>query len=204
MSGGTASRRRANQRKLRPPEQHAMQPDPSPQSPESHRSGAVPSLTRGPRAPSRSVLAAVLVGVGVVAGLAIAAVRTPGPTTTVDAALYAQFCTPVPPAAVTTDADAADHRIDVRVPRTLTAPDLDGDSHATQIARGDVVEFSIIAPIEGAASVHGLSDLVLMKAGERATLRFRAIYGGRFPLHFHGADGSHFGVWALNVSPKSS
>ena len=62
----------------------------------------------------------------------------------------------------------------------MTAPDLDGDSHSTQIARGDVVEFSITAPIEGAASVHGLSDLVLMKAGERATLRFRAIYGGGF------------------------
>ena len=152
----------------------------------------------------RSVLAAALVGVGLVAGLGIAAVRTSGPKTSVDAARYAQFCTPVPAAAVTTEADPSDHRIDVRVPRTSTAPDLDGDAHATQVARGDVVEFRIIAPIEGAASVHGLSDLVLMKAGERATLRFRAIYSGRFPLHFHGADGSHIGVWALNVSPKSS
>ena len=43
-----------------------------------------------------------------------------------------------------------------------------------------------------------------MKPGERATLRFRAIYSGRFPLHFHGVDGSHIGVWALNVSPTPS
>ena len=91
---------------------------------------------RTPRDTSRSVLAAVLVGVGVV-------VRArhrgrPGPWP--DDHPWTPPCMRSsarrsPPAAVTTDADAADHRIDVRVPRTLTAPDLDGDSHATQIAR---------------------------------------------------------------------
>jgi hypothetical protein len=180
------------------------QPDEPPQSAESLRRGAAFLWARGPRAMPNRVLAAALVGAGLVAGLGIAAVWASGPETSVDAARYAQFCTPVPAAAVATDADASDHRIDVLIPRSITAPDLDGDAHATRIARGDVVEFRIIAPIEGAASVHGLSDLVLMKAGERATLRFRAIYSGRFPLHFHGADGSHIGVWALNVSPKPS
>jgi len=159
---------------------------------------------RGLRAMPRRVLAAALIGTGLVAGLAIAAVWAPGSTPAVEEARYAQFCTPVPEAAVATEADTSDHQIDVLVPGGMVPPDQDSDAHATTIARGDVVEFRIVAPIEGAASVHGLSDLVLMKAGERATLRFRAIYSGRFPLHFHGADGSHIGVWALNVSPKPS
>ena len=180
------------------------EPDDPPQAAKSARPDEAPSLARGRRAVPRSVLAAALIGAGLVAGLAIAAVWAPGTQTPVDAARYAQFCTPVPAAALAPDADPSDHRIDVLVPRDIVAPDLDGAAHATRIARGEVVEFRITAPIEGAASVHGLSDLVLMKAGERATLRFRAIYSGRFPLHFHGADGSHIGVWALDVAPTPS
>lgn len=147
-----------------------------------------------------AMLAAVLAA-GLVAGLAIAAVRTPDPAAA--AGLYAQFCTPFPPAAAVDAAVAADHRIAVSVPLSVMAPDLDGNSHATRIARGDVVEFRITAPIAGAAQVHGLSDLLVMQAREPAILRFRAIHGGRFPLHFHGADGSHYGVWALNIEAPS-
>jgi hypothetical protein len=180
------------------------EPDEPLEPADSARPGDAPTLARRPRAMSRSVLAAALIGAGLVAGLAVAAVWAPGTQAPVDATRYAQFCTPVPAAAVAPNADASDHRIDVVVPRNIVAPDLDGDAHATQIARGEVVEFRITAPIEGAASVHGLSDLVLMKPGEPATLRFRAIYSGRFPLHFHGADGSHIGVWALNISPPPS
>lgn len=139
----------------------------------------------------------------VVAGLSIAAVWTPGLGVAADADLYARFCTPVPAAAVVPEQVPADHRIDVRVPLSAMAPDLTGDSHATQILPGEVVELRVTAPIEGAASVHGLSDLVRMKVGEPATLRFRAIYSGRFQLHFHGADGSHFGVWSLDIAPRS-
>ena len=146
---------------------------------------------------------AAVVGAALVAGLAIAAALTPPPQQTVDEAFYDQFCTPVPPAAVVAAAVPADHRIDVRVPPVAGAPDLERDSHATPIGRGNVVEIRITAPIAGAASVHGLSDLVVMRAGESATLRFRAIYSGRFPLHFHGADGSHYGVWALDITART-
>lgn len=150
------------------------------------------------------ILAAAVGGSALVAvaGLSIAAVRTPGLGVAADADLYARFCTPVPAAAVVPEQVPADRRIDVRVPHSARAPELDGDSHATQILRDEVVELRITAPIEGAASVHGLSDLVRMKVGEPARLRFRAIYSGRFQLHFHGADGSHFGVWALDISPR--
>lgn len=157
----------------------------------------------GQGATPRSVWLAAIVGAGLVGGLAIAAVWTSESQASADAALYAQFCTPVPPAAVVAETVDADHRIDVQVPLVAMAPDLDGDSHATQIDRGHVVEIRITAPIAGAASVHGLSDLVVMKAGARATLRFRAIYSGRFPLHFHGVDGSHYGIWALNITTRA-
>ena len=171
---------------------------------ESPRPVGARSSARALRAVPRRVLVTALLGAGLVAGLAVAAVWAPESNSPVDAARYAQFCTPVPEAALANEADAPAHRIDVLVPRDIAAADSDGDAHETPIARGDVVEFRVTAPIEGAASVHGLSDLVLMKAGERATLRFRAIYSGRFPLHFHGVDGSHIGVWALNVLPNPS
>jgi hypothetical protein len=164
----------------------------------------LPPLPRR-RAVLERVLAAAAGGSALVAvaGLCIAAFWTPGLGVAANTDLYAQFCTPVPGAAVVPERVSADHRIDVRVPLSAMAPELDGDSHATQILRGEVVELRITAPIEGAASVHGLSDLVRMPAGGQARLRFRAIYSGRFYLHFHGADGSHFGVWALNISPRS-
>lgn len=146
----------------------------------------------------RGALAAAVVGAVLVAGLGIAAVRSPEPETA--AGPYAQFCTPFPPEAAVAAATPADHRIRVSVPLSVRAPDLEGRSHATQLIRGEVVEFEITAPIAGAAQVHGLSDLLVMRAGEPVTLRFRAIHSGRFPLHFHGADGSHYGVWALNIS----
>ena len=168
-------------------------------APSAGRSSSVGRL----RAVPRRVLAAALTGTGLVAGLAIAAAWAPGSDPAVPA-LYAQFCTPVPAAAVVTEADAPARRIEVRVPRGLVASAIDDEAHSTQIARGDVVELDVVAPIDGAASVHGLSDLVVMKARERATLRFRAIYSGQFPLHFHGVDGSHVGVWALNISPDPS
>lgn len=154
--------------------------------------------------PERVLAAAVgSMALVAVAALSFAAIWTPALGVAADADLYARFCTPVPTAAVVPEQVPADHRVDLRVPLSAMAPDLDGDSHATKILRGEVVELRITTPIEGAASVHGLSDLVRMKAGEQARLRFRAIYSGRFQLHFHGADGSHFGVWALDISPPS-
>ena len=157
----TASRRRANQRKLLHPDRDTLclaslcrakrgtRRCPSPRSqtsrfnlgaestwPETASSGA-----GTPRALPRSVLAAALIGAGLVAGLAMAAVWGPGTETPVDAARYAQFCTPVPAAAVAPEADPSDRRIDVLVPRDIVAPELDGAAHATRIARGEVVEF---------------------------------------------------------------
>ena len=180
------------------------EPDDPPQAAKSARLDEAPSLARGRRAVPRSVLAAALIGAGLVAGLAIAAVWAPG---TQDTHRRRALCAVLHAGSGSGRGDrrgsigSSDRRAG---PARHRRSDLDGSAHATRIARGEVVEFTITAPIEGAASVHGLSDLVLMKAGERATLRFRAIYSGRFPLHFHGADGSHIGVWALDVAPTPS
>ncbi len=137
-------------------------------------------------------------------GLGIAAVRDAGPEASGIPALYAAYCTPVPAAAVVAPGETADRVIDVAVPPRAQMPGTDAPARRSRIHRGDVVELRIIAPVAGAASVHGLSDLVVMRPGEPATLRFRAIHGGRFPLHFHGADGSHEGVWALDITSRPS
>ena len=151
-----------------------QEPDEPLQPAESTRPEGAPSSARGRRAMPRSVLAAALIGAGLVAGLAIAAVGLPEPRH------------PSTPRAMRSSARRFRQRPwrPKRTRRiagstcwsraTSSAPDLDGAAHATRIARGEVVEFRITAPIEGAASVHGLSDLV---ADEGRGARNAAIQG---------------------------
>lgn len=71
------------------------------------------------------------------------------------------------------------------------------------IAKGEVVQFDVASPRPGKIAVHGLLDAETVQVGSILKVAFRAVYTGRFPLHFHGADGSHFEIAALEVLPKS-
>jgi hypothetical protein len=68
-----------------------------------------------------------------------------------------------------------------------------------QVRQGQVVEFRVRSAREGALAVHGLTDVIRVRAGQDVVVRFKALYGGRFPLHFHGPDLSHFEVAVLEV-----
>ncbi len=115
--------------------------------------------------------------------------------------MYAAFCNiPVPKAAVVDSSVVADYQISVTVPSATPKAISFGNSTVTHIQEGKIVEFRVSSPREGALAVHGLSSFVLITPGAEAVVRFRAIYSGRFSLHFHGADGSHFEAAVLEIT----
>lgn len=86
-------------------------------------------------------------------------------------------------------------------PRTRSASAILDERVATpvKVRRNAVLEFDVQSPRRGGLAVHGLSDLVRIETGKEAKVRLRAIYSGRFPLHFHGIDGSHFEIAVVEV-----
>jgi hypothetical protein len=112
------------------------------------------------------------------------------------------FCATAPADAHATPEDAANVSMNVAVPRT--DPAIGEMAVASAIAaQGDVVRVSVASPREGGVAVHGLFDVRPIAAGGHVTIEFRAIYSGRFPIHFHGADGSHIEIAAFEVRPQS-
>ena len=118
------------------------------------------------------------------------------------AAVGSEYCATNAPEARVGPGDPIDRQYSVDVP--LETPPI-GMPSATvhSIAKGDVVQFEVASPRPGQVAVHGLRDAEAVQVGGVMKVAFRAIYTGRFPLHFHGADGSHFEIVALEVLPKS-
>jgi hypothetical protein len=82
------------------------------------------------------------------------------------------------------------------VPLTDTAVPL-GD--AVRVAKGAVVRVSVWSPRRGSVAVHGLLALQPVAADGTIVAAFRTLHTGRFPLHFHGADGTHQEIAAFEV-----
>ena len=117
-------------------------------------------------------------------------------------ATESQFCATNAPEARVTPADKVDRHYSVDVP--LETPPMGMPSAAVHsIAKGEVVQFEVVSPRPGQVAVHGLLDAETVQIGSVVRVAFRAVYTGRFPLHFHGADGSHFEIAALEVLPQS-
>ena len=92
-----------------------------------------------------------------------------------------------------------DHTYHVAVPEVTPIDFLSATEYT--INQGDVVEFAVTTDRPGSVIVHGISDMLPLKVAGPTLGSFRAIYSGRFALHFHGPDGSHFELTALNVMP---
>jgi hypothetical protein len=112
------------------------------------------------------------------------------------------FCAQAPAEARAGPAERADVSFATLVPRETPA---DGAMAATsaKVPKGDIVRVTVTSPRDGGIAVHGLMDVHPISAGQRVSVEFRAIYPGRFPLHFHGADGSHFEIAAIEVLPQA-
>ncbi|HSV81352.1 MAG TPA: hypothetical protein VLK85_19320 [Ramlibacter sp.] len=111
--------------------------------------------------------------------------------------LARQFCVPVPAEARV--AAAQPPAIEQRVAVSAAPPPPHAPSRVVTARRGEVVHLVVQGPVDGAAGIHGISDILAVRSGEAVRIAFRAAYTGRFPLHFHGVDGSHFELLALEV-----
>lgn len=107
------------------------------------------------------------------------------------------FCAAVPTDARIGREIEVSHRANVVVPDIHPAPGSDTSSVAAR--KGEAVELLVYSRFPGAVGVHGLSDIEPIHPGEPVAVRFRAIYSGRFPLHFHGIDSSHFELLVIDV-----
>lgn len=119
--------------------------------------------------------------------------QSPGPPPT------AEFCLLAPGAAHAVPSDMAEVALDVVVPPQT--PGIDIEPRAVPARQGDVVRVAVASPREGGVAVHGLLDVRPVHAGQKISVEFRAIYSGRFPVHFHGDDGSHVPIAAVEVLP---
>lgn len=95
--------------------------------------------------------------------------------------------------------DKPDHVYQVVVTRPSPTDML--DSREETVEQGQVVAVVVTSPFAGTLIVHGLTDPQHIGKNGHVTLRFRAIYSGRFDLHFHGSDGSHIPLMAFDVLP---
>ena len=150
------------------------------------------------RALSRGAAAAVLAST-----VAAAAFAWWSPATgTAGSAMADPFCSTTPAEAHAAPEEPANVSMSVAVP--LKDPAIGEMSATSAIAtQGDVVRVSVASPREGGVAVHGLYDVRPIAADGRVTIEFRAIYSGRFPIHFHGADGSHIEIASFEVRPQS-
>ena len=109
---------------------------------------------------------------------------------------------PVPKEIYGARAAKPDHIYPVAVPQEDPVSVLTATEHT--ISQGQVVEFAVTTRRAGFVIVHGLSDSLPLDVGGTTHVSLRAIYSGRFALHFHGDDGSHFELTSLNVMPPQA
>ncbi|WP_454738771.1 hypothetical protein [Cupriavidus necator] len=110
-------------------------------------------------------------------------------------ALARSFCVPLPAAAKVDENEIANREIVVPLPSQIASTQV----LAINAMQGEIVRLTIPGGQPGAVGMHGLTEIVPIHAGETITIAFRTIYAGRFPLHFHGIDGSHLELVSLEV-----
>jgi hypothetical protein len=92
----------------------------------------------------------------------------------------------------------AKHRFAVAVPRDNPLPGRD-EAPVYALAKGDVIQLNVSSPRAGGVAIHGILQTHSVRVGDVVSIKVRAKYGGRFPLHFHGDDGSHFEIAVFEI-----
>ena len=90
------------------------------------------------------------------------------------------------------------HRMAVAVPIENPLPGI-GVAPTYALGKGDVIQVEVSTARPGAVAVHGIMEAHRVRVGATASVKLRAKYTGRYPLHFHGDDGSHIAVAVLEV-----
>ena len=117
--------------------------------------------------------------------------------------LVRQFCAPAPSETLIAKGVGADRHFDLRVPTKPPTAEASFTTMAHPVRQHDVISLTVTSPIYGAVGIHGITAIEEVTQGQRVDLAFRAVYSGRFAVHFHGVDGSHYELAALEVAPSS-
>jgi hypothetical protein len=153
---------------------------------------------------SANAVVASIVAMGAIgAALAMSLHETPGgasPFTAEDIAT--QFCVTRPAESQPSPDQLPSVEASIEVPEGAPGPAF--VPRVVRAKRADVLRIFVKSPVAGAVGVHGLSEILAIHPGQTVTVTFRAIYTGRFPLHFHGVDGSHYELLSVEVPPDNS
>jgi hypothetical protein len=90
------------------------------------------------------------------------------------------------------------HRFPVTVPVDNPLP-AQNDARVYALAKDDVVQLDVSSPRPGGVAMHGILETHRLRVGGVVSVEVRVKYTGRFPLHFHGDDGSHIEVAVFEV-----
>jgi hypothetical protein len=93
------------------------------------------------------------------------------------------------------------HRFEVGVPLRTPLPG-QGEAPSFTVSRGDILQVRVDAARGGHVAVHGILEEHRVKVNDAIHVKLQARYSGRFPLHFHGDDGSHFEVAVFEVATE--
>jgi len=89
-----------------------------------------------------------------------------------------------------------------RMIRLAIAPDSLTPPGVYRFHKGDVVDFRVTVPYDGALAVHGYTTGdVLIAANHELRLPLKLDYTGRFPMHVHAHGGQHIEVAVLEILP---
>ena len=116
--------------------------------------------------------------------------------------LVRQFCAPAPSETLVDDGATADRHFALEVPAAPPTAEAAFLATGHALRQNDVVTLTITSPVYGAVGIHGVTAIETVAAGQPVDLAFRAVHSGRFAVHFHGADGSHYELVALQVMPR--
>lgn len=68
--------------------------------------------------------------------------------------------------------------------------------------QGESASFTVVAPRSGKLAVHGYTEDMALTENQPLRFTLKTELSGRFPMHIHGADGSHTEVATVEVIPR--
>lgn len=145
----------------------------------------------------RKIIATSLFGV---VGIGLAA-QMLGPATAFDPLTDALICSSTSP--FTSEAELGEPAkfFEATVPDSNPLPN--ATAPAYEVAQGEVIQVRVGTGRPGSVAMHGILEGHALRTHDYVFVRLKVKYSGRFPLHFHGKDGSHFEIAVFEVSPQT-
>ncbi len=84
----------------------------------------------------------------------------------------------------------------------IAAKDVQAAQPVFRVNENDEVAIQVTSDQAGTLMLHGYTDGIAIARDGAATVRFKAVHTGRFPLHLHGEGGSHVELAMVEIMPR--